>query len=247
MSRSITATNKTYSADFFEEHATGSLQSARVIVPHLIELVSPRSVIDIGCGMGTWLRVFHENGVQYLRGLDGPYVELKNFQVDPTLLQVVDLTQPVSLDDKFDLAVCVEVAEHLPPRAATQLITTITTFAPVVLFSAAVPRQGGLHHVNEQWPPYWRKLFADRGYQRVDAIRPIVWADTRVQWWYRQNLFLFANTETIDCSSRLRAIASGPESDLEFVHPSVLYRDLGIREALDALVTALRRRLWRKA
>ena len=97
------------------------------------------------------------------------------------------------LDQRFDLALCLEVAEHLPASSAPVLIESLVSAAPVVLFSAAVPEQGGVHHINEQWPSYWEKLFAERGLRKFDVIRPLIWNNCSIQPWYRQNLYLFTS------------------------------------------------------
>jgi hypothetical protein len=104
---------------------------------------------------------------------------------------------------RYDLAVCLEVAEHLPESSAADLVRALTAFAPVVLFSAAVPGQGGVGHINEQWPAYWKGLFEQHGFYRRDPIRPRIWTNERVHWWYRQNIFLFASRQKVEESRAL--------------------------------------------
>ena len=97
------------------------------------------------------------------------------------------------LPKQFELAACLEVAEHIPETSASHLIDELTGCAPVVLFSAAIPGQGGTQHVNEQWPEYWRELFGRRGYRPVDAIRGRIIQDPSVEWWYRQNILVYCD------------------------------------------------------
>jgi hypothetical protein len=78
----------------------------------------------------------------------------------------VELDKGISVDRKYDLAISVEVAEHLPPNAADIFIESIVKASDIVLFSAAIPFQGGTNHINEQWPEYWNKLFNKNGYYR---------------------------------------------------------------------------------
>jgi hypothetical protein len=99
--------------------------------------------------------------------------------------------KPFSLSERFDLAISLEVAEHLPRRSASGFVRSLCQLAPIVLFSAAVPGQGGEHHVNEQWPEYWRQAFANHHFVMFDPFRPLLWHDERVAFYYRQNLFLF--------------------------------------------------------
>src|SRR5205823_3545352 len=127
-----------------------------------------------------------------LRGLDGPSVDASHLLIDPACFTPVDLARCPELAETFDLALCLEVAEHLPPRASRPLVRLLTRAAPLVLFSAAIPGQGGVGHRNEQWPDYWRARFAEFGYRRLDPVRRHVWQDPRVAGWYQQNLYLYA-------------------------------------------------------
>ena len=86
------------------------------------------------------------------------------------------------------------MAEHLDPSRAASFVSDLCALAPVVLFSAAVPGQGGTHHVNEQWPGYWQDLFAVEGYLMSGALRWLIWNDDRVENWYRQNLMVCARS-----------------------------------------------------
>lgn len=63
-----------YTSEFFDNIRNGSLRSAQVVVPIAIELARPKSVVDVGCGDGTWLSVFRHLGVNDTLGLDGDYV-----------------------------------------------------------------------------------------------------------------------------------------------------------------------------
>src|SRR6201993_3338176 len=148
-----------YDCDFFDEIQSGSEESARIVVPIVLELVQPKHVIDIGCGRGVWLREFERNGVQKIFGLDGAYVQTAQLLIDPQFFRAIDLAGDWRIDGRYDLAVCLEVAEHLPARSAKCFVRTLASAAPLILFSAAVPNQCGIHHINEQWPAYWEALF----------------------------------------------------------------------------------------
>ena len=109
-----------------------------------------------------------------------------------------DLNQDIGVSRRFDLAMSVEVAEHLPAARAASFVGTLARLADVVLFSAAVPGQSGTFHINEQWPTYWISLFAENGFNPIDVIRPAVWTDERVGFWYAQNVFLYANANGLE-------------------------------------------------
>jgi SAM-dependent methyltransferase len=232
----------------------GSLDSARVIVPILTALLNPKSVIDFGCGHGAWLKAFQESGVKVIGGLDGPWVDQSKLLIDKTRFKTVDLSQPFDIDGKWDLAICVELAEHLPEKASRPLIRALTSAAPIVLFSAAIPGQTGTCHINEQWPAYWKSLFAERGFRGLDPIRRHVWQDSRVDWWYQQNVFLYASNDAIAQSKVLQAEEQRTsDSQLTLIHESVLenilvhYRSLSglLKEVPPAAFRAFKRCLHR--
>jgi SAM-dependent methyltransferase len=209
-----------YSSDFFAAHRDGARRSAGVIVPLVLTLVPARSVIDVGCGQGTWLSVFAAHGVADVHGIDGDYVDRDRLEIPPGRFLAHDLSRPLRLDRTFDLAVSLEVAEHLPEHAADAFVESLARLAPVVLFSAAAPYQGGNNHVNEQWPAYWAGRFAEHGYRPVDCLRRRVWANPDVEWWYAQNTFLYVRRDRLEADPALRreAEAAGPDA-LPLVHP----------------------------
>ena len=149
---------------------------------------------NVGCGVGTWLAVLLEKGVGTVRGYDGPWVQANQLVIPRDSFQNIDLGHPegVRPDRRFDLAICLEVAEHLPPERAGDLVHSLCSLSDIVLFSAAIPGQGGVHHVNEQWPAYWAARFAGLGYKAIDTIRFRIWEDDEIPYWYRQNLVVYA-------------------------------------------------------
>lgn len=164
--------------------------ASREVVPIVMELTRPQSVVDVGCGLGTWLAVFGEAGVPDVVGVDGDYLDRSLLCIAEDQFITADLTKPFRLDRRFDLVVSLEVAEHLPEAAADVFVQTLVSLSDTILFSAAVPGQGGQNHLNEQWPAYWQEKFAQYGYEFHDVIRKKIWDNERVDWWYRQNTFL---------------------------------------------------------
>ena len=211
-----------YTSEFFDSHREWSLHSAQQVVPLVVELVQPSSLVDVGCGDGTWLSVFTEQGVQDVIGVDGSYVDTNLLQIPSKHFVSHDLTMPLTpvVSRKFDLVVSLEVGEHLPADNAEGFVATLTSLGPIVLFSAAVPNQGGTQHLNEQWPDYWASLFRQHGYVAVDCIRRRIWKNQRVQWYYRQNILLFVKQEYQANSDTLRReIETRNEDMLSVVHP----------------------------
>jgi len=178
------------------------------------------SVADVGCGNGSWLSVFRESGVSRILGVDGDWIEIDRLLIPSECFRRVRLDQDLGIGECFDLAVSLEVAEHLPADRADSFVAGLCQLAPVVLFSAAVPYQGGLNHVNEQWPDYWAERFARQGYRPIDTIRFAVWEDRDVTWWYKQNLLLFANDEVLIQNEKLaKAHNASSQPPLRLVHP----------------------------
>jgi 2-polyprenyl-3-methyl-5-hydroxy-6-metoxy-1,4-benzoquinol methylase len=184
-------TSRLYDEAFFSRHTEETVQSARIIVPHVLRKVRPRKVVDVGCALGAWLKVFAEHGAEVIQGLDGQYVDSSKLLIGQDNFTPVNLVETIrsdihpimeKADGRYDLAVCLEVAEHLPESAAADLVRMLTTLAPIVLFSAAVPGQGGIGHINEQWPQYWKQRFEEHGFEQVDGIRRHIWNDRGVHW-----------------------------------------------------------------
>src|SRR6516164_9346993 len=102
-----------YDVPFFDRQVSGSLASARIVLPLLFEYYKPRTVVDVGCGVGPWLKCSLELGVEDVLGIDGDYVERSRLLIDPAQFQASDLNDRIDVDRRFDLAISVEVAEHL--------------------------------------------------------------------------------------------------------------------------------------
>jgi len=169
----------------------GSTRSAEVLLPIVIRHLAVRSVADFGAGQGAWLSVWLRLGVTEITALDGAYVEQNALLVPKDAFVAADLSQQVRLGKTFDLVQSLEVAEHLPAAAAEQFVDNLVAHSSVVLFSAAVPGQGGEHHVNERPHSYWRRLFSDRGYVMFDLVRPFLIDRRVVEPWYRFNTFVY--------------------------------------------------------
>ena len=201
---------KYYNPKFYRELASAQ-ESAREILPLVLDIVKPASVIDIGCGTGNWLAIAHELGVPEILGVDGSWVT-GQLTIPPGKFLEHDLATPFKLDRRFDLALSLEVAEHLSASSARVFVQSLCDAADVVIFSAAIPGQGGRRHVNEQWPAYWAELFGDLEYFCYDFLRPKIWNSPRVAWHYAQNSMIFAR-------AGCRHSFGEPATPLPLVHP----------------------------
>jgi SAM-dependent methyltransferase len=176
---------------YFTWQGDSADRSAQTVVPLVVERMQPTSVVDVGCGSGAWLKVFREHGVIDVAGVDGPYLQPEALRIRPEEFVAHDLGEPFRLGRTFDLAISLEAAHYVPEAQAPVLVESIVAHAPAVLFGAAVPHQEGGPGRNRQWPAWWAELFARHGFRAEDWLRPLIWEDATVDWWYAQNTILF--------------------------------------------------------
>jgi SAM-dependent methyltransferase len=172
-----------YTSRYYHEISEGSIRSARVVMRALD--FEPQSIIDIGCGVGEW-----NNGHPDYTGVDY-HVRSEDLLIPSERFIECDLNREfLQPDRKFDLCLCLEVAEHLKPSRAEELVRFLCSLSDHVLFSAAIPRQGGNGHVNEAWQSYWAALFKRNGFGAAKH-QPDIRDCEEVELWYRQNIILY--------------------------------------------------------
>jgi hypothetical protein len=196
----------------------GCQRSAAAVVPQLVDLFRPDLVVDVGGGEGWWARAFATAGCRHVLAIDDA---VEPGERDGVEFMQADLADVAGLA-AYDLAICLEVAEHLQPKVGDQLVAELAATAPIVVFSAAIPAQGGHMHVNEQWPGYWADRFAAVGLACSDSLRWRIWDDDQVEVWYRQNLLVFGQ------ASRLQGLGLDVGRPAGVVHPGLwsVYRGL---------------------
>jgi cyclopropane fatty-acyl-phospholipid synthase-like methyltransferase len=178
------------SVDYNHSRNLHTLNGAHVALKKLFGGEIPASLLDVGCGTGTWLRAAADLGVVDIQGIDGVPIASQSLLIPADCFRVQDLTQAWNLQRRYDTALCLEVAEHLDSAYASSLVANLVAHADKVYFSAACPGQLGQHHVNCQWPEYWQRLFNSHGYTCSEGPRLALWDETGVEPWYRQNMFL---------------------------------------------------------
>ena len=165
----------------------------------------------------------------------------------------VDLNQSFFLDHRTDLAMSLEVAEHLEPSSSSQFVGCLTQASDAVLFSAAYIGQGGTNHLNERPHTYWAGLFRDRNYVPFDLFRPVLWGNEEVSFCYRQNVFLYCKEN----SGSYRAIRAAGCSEIietsfmNCIHPALCALkcrtiDIGFSEHMRDVVPSLYRAIQRR-
>jgi hypothetical protein len=100
-------------------------------------------------------------------------------------------------------------------------VASLVGMADLVLFSAAIPRQGGSDHINERWQSWWADRFAAHGFVPIDCVRRRIWSNPSVEWWYAQNVLLYASRARMAAARSLRQeyelMGTG---QLSVVHPA---------------------------
>ena len=179
---------------YLHTESVHNLTAPQEIVPVIMNLLKPDSVIDIGCGVGTFLYCFKKEGVKEVLGVDGSWVnkELLSKYLTADEFVEMDLEKEFRLQKQYDLVLSLEVAEHISENSADIFIKNLISSGNVVLFSAAISLQGGQNHINEQPLSYWEEKFLVYDYILHDVLRPLFWDNPKVLWWYKQNMVLFA-------------------------------------------------------
>lgn len=200
---------------YVHDEVTHNSSAAEQVLPVLFEIYTPSTIIDVGCGLGNWIEVAKKISKADVIGVDGNYVNRSLLKIEENEFVEKDLTKPFDLDKKFDLAICLEVAEHLPETSAEGFVKSLTNHSDVIMFSAALPGQGGQNHINEQWPSYWQEHFDKCGFEMIDFFRFKIWNNPKIEYWYKQNLFLVVR--------KGHALANNESKiDYSLVHPELL-------------------------
>lgn len=213
---------------FYSWQVDQSYRSACCFSEHLLSAYQPASLADVGCGRGAWLKAFHERGVTKVVGVDGPW-NRQELMIEPAIeFRGADLNDPAKVlgGDTFDMAMSLEVFEHLEPANATRLADCFTSLAPVLMFGAAFPHQGGQNHINERPHSYWAAMFVERGFEVFDYFRPKFWGNETVSYYYQQNTYLYVKVGH-PLGQKLREMGYAPIENLAWldaVHPTMLYR-----------------------
>jgi SAM-dependent methyltransferase len=199
---------------YIYDESVHNMNAPSIVVPYILELFPTiHSVVDFGCGTGTWLKAFKNKGIDEVLGLDGTWNDpnLLFQHINENEFQCVDLEKPIGLNKIYDLVVSLEVAEHLRESSADTFVQSLVDAGKIILFSAATPGQRGFKHINEQWPSYWVDKFRQHGYKTYDIVREKIWNYPEVETWYKQNMFLaIHHSIQMDCH----------EADIQpLVHP----------------------------
>ena len=184
-----------YDARFYDKGDPMKQGSYARFVRALFDLLEPRSVVDVGCGSGIMLMEFSKLGVSVL-GVEGSRAGIERSRLGDRVVRA-NLERGVPDLGRFDLCLCIEVAEHLSSRSGPALVDGLTRLSDVVVFTAAQPGQKGTVHMNLRPMTYWEQLFAEHDF----AISPVheqllrAIADTPEPRYLHENLVVFERSE----------------------------------------------------
>lgn len=199
--------------------------SNQLLAAEISKILSPRSVLDVGCGIGLLMSFMKRNGV-LVSGIDGHWLKDEDLICDPKDYMRHDLESKLQLDKKFDVCTSIEVAEHLDPSRAISFVEDLTTLSDAIVFSAAISGQGGKGHKNEQWQEYWVNIFLKKGYELYDPFRAKFRSDEKVLPWFQQNVLLFlkAGHKLENKLAKFKVPSSSANMILPTYHKKILNR-----------------------
>jgi hypothetical protein len=180
-----------YDKFFYRNQVENSYSSAEIFAKFIATIFKPKSVVDVGCGKGVWLKAFDEQFQCDTVGVEGKWLKREELVYKPSIFLNKDLNAKLKIDGKFDLLLSMEVAEHLNPDMSKCFINELCSLSDFIIFSAAVPYQGGIYHTNEDSPSSWAIKFQDNGFICYDIFRERFAANRDVALWYRQNASLY--------------------------------------------------------
>lgn len=242
-----------YPSAWHASFADVTSNSARLILSFLQNFVRLDSMLELGCGEAHWSANALSLGTQTVCAVDGPWNNKERLNVASSQYIEAEINRNFNVPGKFDMAICLEVAEHVDMNFATKTVSILSEASDVVLFGAAIPYQGGFGHINEQWPSWWNEKFLLAGFRPYDVIRPKFWNHPDIHYWYKQNTILYiregAKNIDLEKLSSLKDWGNG-EYVMDIVHPEKFlsvasYSEVSILRFLKKLPKHLKKRiLW---
>jgi SAM-dependent methyltransferase len=232
-----------YGNHFFATADRSAADSADVVIGLITHQLPIGSVLDLGCGRGMWLAKWRAHGIAEVVGIDGPYVDVERLHIPRSAFLSRDLSTALSLGRRFDLVQSLEVGEHLPESAAERFVDNMVSHGDLILFSAAIPGQGGECHINEQPLDYWRNKFIAREYEAFDFLRPLIKQNRKVSYWYRQNVLLYAHRSRVPLlPAAIREFKLGAGAPIaNYLTPWMKFRVMAVRALPRAAVDPIAR------
>lgn len=216
-------------SDYKFAHTSRNLNSARLIIKEVLPfLTGVDSILDLGCGMGTWTKSLEELGFSNILMVDHPSLPVTDLvNENKGSFTGVDLESGFPPANHFDLIMCIEVLEHFHEKRAIDIFNYITKHTDLVLFSAAIPGQSGEGHINCRRHNYWHKQFAAQGFHFFDGFKTSILNDDSINYWLRQNMFIYYTDRQ---QFRFDGLQNITNNEFELVHNKILERKMGVWE-----------------
>ena len=159
-----------YSEAYYDGIESANSHAYLLLAETLTEVFSPRSVADVGCGSGGISAALRDRGVEQIYPFDFSQASVDMTQKRGfTNARRLDVTQAKEIPATADLCLCLEVAEHIPRKFEQHLVSLLSRVAPVLIFTAAPPGQGGHLHVNLRSQDHWKQLFREQGMEQDNS------------------------------------------------------------------------------
>lgn len=218
-----------------DEKLHHNFKDPKIIIEEILKHFHPKKVIDLWCWLGAFVKTFQDHWIDAY-WVNWPRVEKDKLVMNEDRLIIKNLEEFCDFKKWYDMAITIEVAEHIDAKYADNFIKTITSCADIIIFSAAIPWQWWFKHVNEQSPEYREEKFNKLWYRFYDVFRWKFWNNKDIAISHRQNMFLVMK-EWINLPSSLEE-----KSPRYIIHPE-LFNWLCVRNL--STFAWLRYFLWR--
>ena len=211
-----------YHFEWHKTHGDETSASAHVVVSLLKLILEVRSVLDVGCGDGRWLACFKSSGVPSIYGVDGEWTDQDHLLIDKEEFTVTDLSKSFDLGKRFDIAISLEVAEHVDAECSALFVENLTKHSDMVLFGAAIPFQAASGTSTSAGNPTGLRYSKLRAINASDPFRSQIWQRRDVSVWYRQNMLVYIKRERSDLISQVEKYLRAyhiSEMPIDIVHP----------------------------
>ncbi len=189
--------NKKYNDKYYERHFAQYRKWENKIGEYLYEELKPNSVLDLGCGVGSYLEGFLNAGCKNLLGIELSFSDVEKYIVEDIRSHIIegDVTTSLNLNRKFDCVISFEVGEHIAPYGTEKFIDNLILCSDrYIILTAAPPGQRGTGHINLRSKDFWIESIVSKGFlYREDLVEKyrVKWKEFNVEKYILNNLMVF--------------------------------------------------------
>lgn len=216
----------TYAHDLYRDHDAATRHSAQTVLALTLDMLPPvHSVVEFGCGVGTWLAAAKSLGVEHVLGYEGDGPDDGHLLVEADEFRRIDFATATPLSSaRHDLALSLDVAQHLPHAAVAPFIAALCGATDFVIFSAAAPGRGDTGPINKTWPAYWTDLFAEHDFAALDPFHEQNGYDGGIKSTYCKNTLLLVKRARL---TEVQTQSADTDRHSQCVQPAILPRATG--------------------